>query len=218
MSATATTPPPPTPERSQIWAYRDDGPLAERIGRAIGWRIPVPAALLHLVGVVVLLAAIAVEGDGASDALAGVVVAWVVVMGALASGRRHQDGLRWMVPPLLRITEFASILWIASLGGALPAGFAFLCIAAFRVYDVVYRMRYRGSRSPAWLNAVALGWEGRVLLAYVLLVAGLLPAGLYVAAGLLAIVLVGESAVGWTRFARAQRRPELYEDEEDEAA
>lgn len=218
MSATATAPPPPTAERSTLWVYRDDGPIADAIGRAVGWRIPVPAVALLLAGLVPLLVAIAVEGDGASDAAAGAAIVWMVLMGSLASGRRHQDPLRWTVPPLMRLVEFASILWIASLDGALPAAFAFLCVCAFRVYDVVYRIRYRGSRSPAWLNAVALGWEGRILLAFVLLVCGLLPAGLYVAAGLLAIVLVGESVIGWTRFARAQRRPELYEDEEDEAA
>jgi hypothetical protein len=52
---------------------------------------------------------------------------------------------------------------------------------------------------------------------WVLLIAGALPAGMYVAAGLLAVVLGGESIAGWRRFERAQR-PMLYEDEEEEAA
>jgi hypothetical protein len=218
MSATAAAPPPPTPERSSLWVYRDDGPLADAIGRAIGWRVPLPPWALLLAGFAPLLVVIALEGDGAPKGLAAAAIGWMALTGSLASGRRHQDRLRWTVPPLMRAIEFTSILWIGSLAGALPAAFAFLCVVAFRVYDVVYRIRYRGSRSPAWLNAVALGWEGRTLLALVLLLAGLLPAGLYVAAGLLALVLVGESVRGWTTFARAQRRPDLYEDEEDEAA
>ncbi|HEU4656613.1 MAG TPA: DUF5941 domain-containing protein [Capillimicrobium sp.] len=216
--ATATAPPPPTPERSAIWGYRDDGPLANAIGRSIGWRIPVPPIALVLAGLVPLLVSIAVEGDDASDAAAGAAIAWMVLMGSLASGRRHQDALRWAVPPMLRVAEFASILWIGSLDGALPAAFAFLCVVSFRVYDLVYRLRYRASKTPDWLVAVALGWDGRILLAFVLLVAGLLPAGLYVAAALLAAVLAGESVRGWVQFLRAQRRPVLYEDEEDEAA
>lgn len=218
VSAYATAPPPPTAERSQIWHYRDDGPLADAIGRAIGWRMPVPPILLVLAGLVPLLVSIAVEGDGASDAATGAAVVWMVLMGSLASGRRHQDRLRWAVVPMLRVAEFAAILWIGAVGGALPAAFAFLCVVCFRVYDVVYRVRYRADPSPAWLKAAALGWEGRILLAYVLLVAGLLPAGLYVAAGLLAVALAGESVASWRQFLRAQRRPELYEDEEDEAA
>lgn len=218
MSATATAPPPPTEARSTIWGYRDDGALANAIGRAVGWRIPVPPILLVLAGLVPLLVSIAVEGEDAPDGAAGAAILWMVLLGALSSGRRHQDRFRWAVVPMLRVAEFTSILWIGALDGALPAAFAFLCVVSFRVYDVVYRVRYRASRSPGWLNMVTLGWEGRVLLAFVLLVTGLLPAGLYVAAGLLAVALVGESVVSWKQFVRAQRRPELYEDEEDEAA
>ncbi|HEY8584706.1 MAG TPA: DUF5941 domain-containing protein [Capillimicrobium sp.] len=218
VSPYATAPPPPTPERSTIWGYRDDGPIANAIGRSVGWRVPVPPIFLVLAGLVPLLVSIAVEGDGATDAAAGAAVVWMVLLGSLSSGRRHQDRLRWAVPPMLRVAEFSSILWICSLDDALPAAFAFLCIVSFRVYDVVYRLRYRGSKAPAWLSLTALGWEGRILLTFVLLVAGLLPAGLYVAAAILAVALAGESIVSWRQFAQAQRRPELYEDEEDEAA
>lgn len=211
-------PPPPTDERSSIWGYRDDGPLANAIGRAVGWRVPLAPVWLTLAGLVPLLASIAVEGDGATNEAAGAAIVWLLICCSLASGRRHQDRLRWTIPPLMRISEYAAILWIGALGDALPAAFAFLCVVSFRVYDLVYRLRYRASKTPPWLNAVALGWEGRVLLAFLLLVLGLLPAGLYVAAGLLAAVLVTESVVGWVQFSRAARRPVLYEDEEDEAA
>jgi hypothetical protein len=53
------------------------------------------------------------------------------------------------------------------------------------------------------------------VLGYILLVAHALPAGFYIAAGLLAIVFVAESIAGWRRFGRGQQ-PVTYEDEEDE--
>ncbi|UGS36182.1 hypothetical protein DSM104329_02582 [Capillimicrobium parvum] len=100
---------------------------------------------------------------------------------------------------------------------SLPAAFALLGVVAFRQYDLVYRLRYRGTVPPQWVNLVTLGWDGRLVLVWVLLIAGALPAGMYIAAGLLAVVLVGESVTGWRHFERAQR-PMLYEDEEEEAA
>jgi hypothetical protein len=48
----------------------------------------------------------------------------------------------------------------------------------------------------------------------VLLVAGALPAGFYVAAALLAVLFVGETVAEWRRF-RLGEQP-VYDDEEDE--
>jgi hypothetical protein len=49
----------------------------------------------------------------------------------------------------------------------------------------------------------------------VLLAAGALPAGFWVLAGLLAVLLVGETVAEWRRF-HAGQQP-VYDDEEDEA-
>ena len=65
------------------------------------------------------------------------------------------------------------------------------------------------------LGNLALGWDGRLVLGYILLVANALPAGFYVAAGLFASVFVTESISGWRRFGRAAQ-PATYEDEEDD--
>jgi hypothetical protein len=218
MSTPASTTPAATERRSTLEVYRDDGPLATALGAALGRAVPLPATLLIAAGLVPLLVAIAVEGDGASDGLAAAALGWFALLAGLSSGRPHTDRLRWAVPSLLRAGEYAGILWIASLAGSssLPAAFALLCAVAFRQYDLVYRLRYRGTTPPAWVGLVALGWEGRLVLGWVLLVAGALPAGFFVLAGVLAVVFVGESVSGWTHFGRAQR-PALYEEEEGEA-
>jgi hypothetical protein len=218
MNAPAATTPAATERRSTLENYRDDGPLASALGAALGRVVPLPATALVAAGVIPLLVAIAVEGDGASDGLAAAVLGWLVLCAGLSSGRPHTDRLRWAVPSLLRLGEYAAILWIASLAASssLPAAFALLCVVAFRQYDLVYRLRYRGTTPPPWVGIVSLGWDGRVVLGWVLLVAGALPAGFFVLAAVFAVVFVGESLAGWAQFGRAQR-PAVYEEEEGEA-
>jgi hypothetical protein len=205
---------------SPLLLYRDDGPLARAIGRVLGRVVPGWPVLLLLLGMAPGVVAIVVEGDGASKGLAAACAAWLILLGAISSGRPHTDRLRWAVPSTLRAAEYGAVLWLASIAGdsSLPAAFALLGVVAFRHYDLVYRLRYRGATPPAWVSLVALGWEGRLVLVWVLLVVGALPAGLYVVAGLLAVVLVGESILSWTSSMRVDAATHVYEDEEDEAA
>ncbi|HEX2087868.1 MAG TPA: DUF5941 domain-containing protein [Solirubrobacteraceae bacterium] len=212
MSAAVAAPAPPSP----LDVYRDDGPLAHALAAA-GARLPVPAAALALAAVLPLLAAIAIEGDGASDALAGAVVGWAILAGGLSRGRPERGSFRWLVPPVLRLAEYAGLLWIGALEGAdgLPAAWALLAALAFRHYDLVYRLRHRGVTPARWVDLAGLGWDGRLLLGYVLLLAGALPVAFFVLAALLAAVFVGESVAGWTGTVRTQQTA-VYEEEEDE--
>ncbi len=149
----------------------------------------------------------------------GALVAWLILTAGASGGRPHTDRLRWAIPSLLRVGEYAAVLWMAAIAGtsSLPAAFALLGVVAFRQYDLVYRLRYRGTVPPGRVDLVTLGWDGRLVLVWILLIAGALPAGMYIAAGILAVVLAGESVAGWRSFERAHR-PMLYEDEEEEAA
>ena len=118
----------------------------------------------------------------------------------------------WIVPPAIRTLEYGLLIWIAS-GAA--AAFALLAVLAYHHYDLVYRLRNQGARTPAWLGALAGGWDGRLVLALVLLAAGALPAGMYVLAGALAALFVTESVTSWLRFERGDRQGGSYEEEED---
>jgi predicted outer membrane lipoprotein len=192
--------------------YRDDGPIAAALGRVAA---RVPSVALALAAALPLLVVIAVEADGASDALAGGVLGWAILLGGLSKARSETGRFRWGVPPLIRLTEYAGLLWIGALGDALPAAFALIAALAYRHYDLVYRLRHRGETPPAWVDLAGLGWDGRLLLGYVLLLAGALPAALYVLAAVLGVVFVAESVAGWTGSA-AGRRGSVYEEEEDE--
>lgn len=203
---------------STLATYRDDGPLAALLGR-LGAAIPLWPAVLVTIGLLPAAVVIVLEGDGASEGLAGACAAWLILLGGVSRGRPLDDRLRWMVPALLRLGEYGTIIWLCAIaGGAAPAGaFALLAVAAFRQYDLVYRLRTRGATPPAWTAAVSLGWEGRIALTWVLLAADLLPGALYAVAAVLAVLLVGESVRSWTSSLRVDA-PAVYEDEEDEAA
>jgi hypothetical protein len=122
----------------------------------------------------------------------------------------------WTEPPLLRATEYATLIWIASVEGAdaYPAAFALIAALTFRHYDLVYRLRHRGVTPARWVSALAGGWDGRLIAATVLLALGALPAAFFIAAAVGGVVFVAESVVGWVVFGRVQR-PLVYDDEED---
>jgi hypothetical protein len=122
-----------------------------------------------------------------------------------------------MVPAVVRAAEYAALIWFAALVGAAEEGaaLALLGAIAFRHYDLVYRLRHMARIPPAWVNQLSGGWDGRLVVACLLLLAGALPTAYYVLAILLGVAFVAESVSAWTHFSRAQR-PVMYEDEEDE--
>jgi hypothetical protein len=184
---------------------RDDGPLARALGATLGRSIPVPAIVLLVAGVLPLLAAIAVTGSGSSDGIAVAAVGWLVLAAGTSRGRPHTGSLGWEIPPVLRLAEYASILWLGALaGGSGPAAaFALLAAVAFRHYDLVYRPRFLGASPPWWVSDAGGGWEGRLLGGCVLLLAGELPAGFFTLAGVLGALFVGECIAGWLGAERA---------------
>jgi hypothetical protein len=198
-----------------IERYRDDGPIARALG-AVGRALPVPPVLFVGAGMAGLIALAATQGDGASDGLVAAGVAWVVVLGGLSSGRPHTDRFAWAVPGFLRVCEYGGLLWVAANAGDSSHAAAFALIAAlvFHHYDLVYRPRFQGVAPPTWWNLVAGGWDGRLVLAWVLLAAGALPAGMFILAGLLGVGFATECALSWARL--SVEPLSVYEDEEDE--
>jgi hypothetical protein len=197
--------------------YRDDGPLALALGAGLGRSVPLPGLALLLAGAAPAALLLALDGAQAPDGAVAAVLAWLVLLGGISSGRPHDAGPSWIAPPLLRAVEYAAIVWLAALAGAADQGAAFALLAAlaFRHYDLAYRLRHRGAVPPTWLNRLAAGWDGRLIAVWALGRAGALPAGLYVLAAAFAVLFVAESVHSWTHLGRA--RPQLYGNEEDEA-
>ena len=196
--------------------YRDDGPLARILGSTVGRLIALPPLPLALVGLGGLLAAAAIEADGAGNGTVAAAVAWFVVWAGVSSGRPHADRFAWALPGVVRLGEYGALIWIgATVGESASAGaFALIAALALRHYDLVYRSRFQGKPPAAWLDVVAGGWDGRLVLVAALLAAGALPGALFVIAGVLGLVFVSECVISWTRHSAAP--VSIYEDEEDE--
>lgn len=194
--------------------FRDDGPLARACGATLGRAVRLPAIALLTIGALPLGALLAIEWGGASDGAVGATIGWLVLMGGASRGRPHADPLRWAVPPVLRLVEYAAILWLGALaGGAGPAAaFALLAAVAYRHYDLFYRPRFLGVAPPQWVGDVAGGWEGRLVAGYVLLVTGALPAGFFAAAAIFGWLFARESISAWTRE-RAQDAPRFMDED-----
>jgi hypothetical protein len=184
-------------------------------GRARGLT-PEPELALVLVAVVPLLALIAFGGDSVSEPVAGAAIAWMVLWGGIASGAPLGGNLRWALLPILRASEYGGLLWLAALAGsdAFPAAFALLAALAFRHYDLVYRMRLRGTPPPPWVGNLSLGWDGRLIGGYLLLVLGALPAGFFVVAAVFGVAFVADAVSVWVGGGRSE--PGELDDEEDE--
>jgi hypothetical protein len=198
----------------ELESFRDDGPIARALA-SLGRRLPAPA--LVVTAVAPLIAAMAIDGDGASDGVAIAVIAWLVVVAGLSGGRTGTSRVRWIVPPLLRFGEYAGLLWLGALAGAssIPAAFALLAALTLRHYDIVYGLRYRGAPVSERLGVGAGGWDGRLALGCVLLVTDALPAGFYVLAAIIAVVFSTAAISDWSR---ARMPVTFHDDKEDEDA
>jgi hypothetical protein len=186
--------------RPTLELYRDDGPLGRLLGRLLG-HPRVPAELLVVLALAPLAALLISEQEDVSNGALGAAVAWAVLLGGASSGCSHLGRFVWAVPTLLRMLEYGTLVWMvrSDSADAVPGAYVLLCAIAFRHYDIVYRLRHRREPPPDWVNWVGLGWEGRLILVYGLVVAGTVPWSLYALALLLAVVSVSESAAVWTR-------------------
>jgi hypothetical protein len=215
MSAAAIVREPAAPP-DPIAVYRDDGPIARALGRELGRELPLPAALIVLAGLVPLLVVAILAGGDVSNVGAAVVLAWILLVVGASSGVHDSARIAWAAPPLERLTEYVALIWIAALHGAsaYPAAYALIAALTFRHYDLVYRLRHRGVVPARWVSALSLGWDGRLVLAFVLLVAGALPAGFYVLAIVLGVAFVAEAVYGWAVVGRVERS--MVDDQEDD--
>jgi hypothetical protein len=194
--------------------YRDDGAPA-RLLAPLG-RAPAPS-LLAALAVVPVLGVLAATGASHSRGLLAGVVAWLVVLGgASRGGALERDRFRWAVPPLLRAGEYATLLWLGAACHRIAPAFALLVVLAFRHYDLVYRPRYQRRGPAPGVGTAALGWDGRLILGWLLLAGDVLPAGFYVLSGILGALFVAESVASWRRFG-ADVAPSLYDETEGDA-
>ncbi|WP_424535138.1 DUF5941 domain-containing protein [Sphaerisporangium viridialbum] len=170
--AAAAPVPDPDEERRRIQtarllAYRDDGPLVALLRGKMGPGLPpVPAGLASLLAVIAI-GVTGVLGDGVAPANGPIMLLPVLVMVALmvpTAPRDHLGRFDWLAPPLIRGTEFLTIIFLGLAAGT-PKWLLFVLIyvVGYHTYDTVYRTRQSIWPAP-WVFQAGLGWEVRLLL------------------------------------------------------
>ncbi|MFF3694370.1 DUF5941 domain-containing protein [Streptomyces sp. NPDC002221] len=145
----------------------DSGPLAQLV-TAKAPRIP-GAPVLAAVGALLVVAASLTLPVGSGPVIGA--AALYAVLSGLAVARPLKGPLDWLVPPLLRVAEYCTVLILAArsdVAGALPAAFGLVAAVAYHHYDTVYRIKGGSGAPPQWLVRVIGGHEGRTLLVTVL--------------------------------------------------
>jgi hypothetical protein len=187
---------------ARIVGYRGDGPVAVWIGRFVNGRLPPLPPLIVGLLVTSMLAWLGLQN------LPGILVLTPVeamLLASLASWHPHDGPWDWLVPPLLQAGEY---VFIAALGFAgrvsPPVTFALLTAVALHHLDLAYRARNELVPSPVgplvrlegrlpYSDRSGFGWEGRMIIAGIAAVGGVLPM-IY---PLLALYLWGQLARNW---------------------
>ncbi|MEU3016252.1 MULTISPECIES: DUF5941 domain-containing protein [unclassified Nocardiopsis] len=174
---------------------RDDSHMGLLLGRLVPGLAP--PLLTAFAGAVVVLVLIAADGGRPTGITLFAPVAALLLSG-LASGHPHDGRYDWLVPPLLRVTEY-SFLAVVGLASGVPGLLVFVLLVTVVCHhrDDVARPSVGVSR-PVWVRRAALGWDGRML---VVAAGGALsaPTAAYgILAGYLAVLLVREATRTWS--------------------
>lgn len=183
--------------------YRDDGLLAEAAGRL---RLPVPSLAITYLALIVLAAGLVTGAAGGPYDIASI-VGFVVLALVGGAGRPHER-LQWLVPPGLRIGEYAAIGYLAWWGDPATFGpvYALLSVLAFHHYDIVYRLRHQQVAPPRRVRLLGGGWDGRLIVVLVCALAGALGPAVFVLLGWCGLLYVTDSVASWIRVGRDERR------------
>jgi Family of unknown function (DUF5941) len=182
------------PAGDGLSGYRDDGIVSRGLGTlARGILPPFPPLLVGLLVTCVL----AVLGLANLPGLLVLTPAIAMLPAALGARHRHRGRLDWLVPPLLLASEG---VYLAALGFSYhvspPLIFTLLAAVIMRHADIAYRAM-AGMALPA--DTFGLGWEGRMLLAGLAAVAGIVPAAYAVLSGYLWLLFCWDFLSGWLK-------------------
>lgn len=203
--AAATPTPDPDEERRRIQtarllAYRDDGPLVQALAGRLGRGLPpVPATLAALAAIVAITAAGLLRPG--PMLLVPVLIAVLLILPT--APRDHLGRLDWLTPPLLRGTEFLTIVAVGLAADA-PKWLLFVLVyvIGYHTYDTVYRTR-QSIWPPAWVFYAGLGWELRLLLIGAGAALGIGTVVLAVLTAYLFVLFAVESVTSWVRLDKA---------------
>jgi len=182
------------PAEGGLVAYRGDGIIARWVGGLVQGRLPpLPPVLVGLL-VIGVLAAL---GLGNLPGILVLTPLEAMMLAALGARHPHDGRLDWLVPALLMAGE---CVFLAALGFSYHVAawlvFTLLAAVVMRHVDLAFRARV-GRGIPA--DVFGLGWEGRMLLASLAALAGLVPFAYAVLSGYLWMLFIWDFLSGWLR-------------------
>src|SRR6266516_4195132 len=179
-------------EDNGLAAYRGDGVLAHWAGALVDGRLPpLPPVLVGLF-VTCVLAAL---GLGNLPGILVLTPIEAMLLAALGAMHPHDGRLDWLVPALLLAGEGVFLAALGLARGVTPwVVFALLAAVLLRHVDLACRAR-TGRGIPA--DVRGLGWEGRMLLAGVAAVAGIVPFAYAALSGYLWLLFIWDFLSGW---------------------
>ena len=172
--------------------YRDDGVVSRWLGRMVQGRLPpLPPVLVGLFVTCVLTAL----GLGNLPGILVLTPVEAMLLAGLGACHPHDGRLDWLVPALL---EAGECVFLAALGFShrVPAPLVFAVLAGLilRHLDVAYRARAgRGIRADRF----GFGWDGRMLLAGVAAMIGIVPFVYAALSGYLLVLFCWDFLSGW---------------------
>ncbi|WP_026118945.1 DUF5941 domain-containing protein [Nocardiopsis ganjiahuensis] len=174
---------------------RDDSHMGVLLGRILPGLAP-PLLTAVAAAVVVLVPTAADQGQLTGITLFAPVAA--LLLSGLASGHPHDGRYDWLVPPVLRVTEY-SYLAVVGLASGVPGPLVFVLLVTVVCHhrDDVARPAVGVSR-PAWVRRAALGWDGRMIVIAVGGAFSALTPAYGILAAYLAILLVREAVRTWS--------------------
>jgi hypothetical protein len=173
-------------------AYRGDGIVARWLGGLVQGRLPpLPPVLVGLFVTCVLTTL----GLGNLPGILVLTPVEAMLLAALGACHPHDGRLDWLVPALL---EAGECVFLAALGFShrVPAALVFAVLAGviLRHLDLAYRAR-SGRGIPA--DRFGLGWDGRMLLAGLAAMIGIVPFVYAALSGYLLVLFCWDFLSGW---------------------
>lgn len=185
--------------------YRDDGPVADAVRHNVkltAWSLVLTAA-----GALAGAVGLAIDGSSSTGPASVIGIAAFVALGSLGAAARRHPRVQWLVPPLLRVGEYATVAVLAWRTGpsAGRSAVVLLIIIAFHHYDLVYRLRHQHAPPSHLVAQLCGGWEGRTVAVTLAATAGVLHPMLIVLIVWCGALYVTESMRSWARLALDER-------------
>jgi hypothetical protein len=178
----------------ELPAYRGDGVMPRWLGGVVQGKLP---PLLPVLTGLLVTCMLTVLGLANLPGILVLTPAVAMLPAALGARHPHNGRLDWLVPPLLLTGEG---VFLAALGFSrqVPPPLVFALLAAVMVRHIDLACRARAGRGvPA--DRFGLGWDGRMLLAGLAAVIGIVPGAYAALAGYLWLLFVWDFLSGWLR-------------------